>query len=125
MTANANQPLLKVLLRKRVIVDDGLAFDAEREIELPIAPFVGLELFNAFWVPPGCDDPEDVIEMVGFNLKASRIECYLRMDDFRPEASGSDQWTEQDARERYRDWTLTQDDLGNPKNLGSETNGEL
>src|SRR5260221_6335180 len=66
MTANANQPLLKVLLRKRVIVDDGLAFDAEREIELPIAPFVGLELFNAFWVPPGCDDPEDVIEMVGF-----------------------------------------------------------
>lgn len=35
---------MKVTLHKRVIVNDSVAFDAEREVDLPLAPFVGLRV---------------------------------------------------------------------------------
>ena len=103
-----------VILCKRVIVTDDLAFDAEREVRLPIPPFVGLCLYNDERVPRGCDPSEDHIEMVAYDLKTGRILCYLPVSDFRPESSGSDDWTEEDVREYYRDWKLERDDLRKP-----------
>lgn len=113
---------MKVTLHKRVIVADGVAFDAEREIDLPLAPFVGLRLYGAQWVPKGCDPSEDPIKEVGYDLPSGKLLCYLRHDDFRPEASGSADWTEDDIREHYRDWKLTREPLGGPP-VDPERNG--
>jgi len=110
MTTKATGAAFKVLLKKRVIVEDGLVFDAEREITLPVQPFVGLDLYNSEWHPPGCDESEDRIESIGYDLKTGRVICYLPIDDYRPESSGCDDWTEKDVRQYYRDWTLTRDE---------------
>ena len=105
---------MKVTLHKRVIVSDDLAFDAEREIDLPISPFVGLRVYGAEWRPKGCDPSADPIEAVGYDLPAGRVLCYLRPGDFRPETSGSDDWMEEDVRQHYRNWKLTREEFGWP-----------
>jgi hypothetical protein len=114
MTTNQNTPV-PVLLRQRMIVADGLVFDAKREVTLPIQPFVGLTLYNTSMQPIGCDLSENAIERVAYDLKTGRVICYLPIDDYRPESSGSDDWTEKDVRERYRAWTLKRDENCKPK----------
>jgi hypothetical protein len=101
--------MVTVILRKRVIVTDGLVFEAEREVSLPIQPFVGLQLYNTEWRTPGCDQSEDSIEEIAYDFKTGRLLCYLPHDDFRPDSSGSDDWTEEDVRQRYRDWKIDPD----------------
>jgi hypothetical protein len=109
MSLDATPGMLKLLLRQRVIVADGLVFDAEREVALPIAPFVGLLLYNTHWRPPDCDESEEPIEKIAYDLKTGHLVCYLPDDDYRPESSGSDDWTEQEVGEYYRDWVLQPD----------------
>lgn len=109
MAPKGTNPTLTVCVCRRIVVNDRLLFSAEREIELPIAPFVGLQLFNLVAEPPGCDESDDSIEAVGFDLHTGQIICYLDLDDYRPEASGSDDWTVEDVKDRYRDWTLKQE----------------
>src|SRR6266542_158248 len=104
MTTKANKATLKVLLQKRVILAKGLIFEAERELDLPIQPFVGLTLYNTEWCPPGCDESEDGIKEIAYDLKTGRILCYLPIDDFREE--DNNYWTEERVRQRYRAWTL-------------------
>jgi hypothetical protein len=103
-----------VILCKRLIVTDDLVFDAEREVRLPIPPFVGLRLDNSERVPEGCDASKDHIEEVAYDLRTGRILCRLANGDYRPASSGSDDWTEEDVREQYRDWRLERDYLGKP-----------
>lgn len=112
---NSNQAMTKVFLCKRVIVTDDIIFDAERELDLPVPPVAGMRLYNTEWRPPGCDDSEDQIEEIGYDHKTGRVLCFLPADDFRAEASGWDGWTEEDARKRYRDWTLKRDKRLMPK----------
>ena len=100
MNTNENG-MIRVVLRKRIILSDHVTFDAEREVGLPIAPFVGLHLYNDRWVPPGCDGIDEPIEEVGVDLRSGRTLCYLPTDDYRPESSGSSDWTEDDVRQRY------------------------
>ena len=102
MTTDANKAMLKVILRKRIIVADDFVFDAEREVDLPIPPFVGLQLYNTEWQMPGVDESEDHIEAIGYDLTMGRVLCYLPVTDFRPERSGSDDWTEEEVRQIYR-----------------------
>ena len=109
MITNRNQNA-PVLLRRRVILTHGLIFDAQREVILPIQPFVGLTLYNATWSPPDSDDSEDRIEEIAYDLKSGRLICYLRRDDYRPESSGSNDWIEDDVIEHYRDWTLQREE---------------
>jgi hypothetical protein len=99
---------MKAILRKRVIVSDQLIFDAEREMELPIPPFVGLRLNDTESKTRGGDESEDLVEMVACNPNTGQVYCYLPHDDFRPESSGG-HWTEEDVRECYRDWAITPD----------------
>jgi hypothetical protein len=106
MICDRNNSMFKVVLLKHVIVTDSLAFDAEREPTLPIPPFVGLSLHNTDVVPPNCDEGEDVIEEIACDLKSGRTICFLPDEDYRPESSGCNDWTEQDVRQHYRDWTL-------------------
>ncbi len=106
MISKANAPALTVVLHQRVVMADGLAFDAQREVSLPIQPFVGLCLYNTLWCPPDCDANEEPIEKIAYDLKTGRVFCFLRVHDYRPESSGSDYWTEDEVREYYRDWTL-------------------
>ena len=106
MSTNAKRATRTVLLHRRVIVANALIFQAEREVRLPIEPFVGLRLYNTEWRPPGCDENEDRIKEIAYDLKTGRVLCYLPTDDYRAESSGSDEWTEEDVRQRYRDWTL-------------------
>jgi hypothetical protein len=101
--------VIPVVLQKRVIVHDGLVFDAERELHLPVPPCVGMLLYNTEWRPPDCGESEDRVEQIGFDAATGKVYCYLPLNDFRPEFSGSDGWTEEDARDRYQDWTLTRD----------------
>jgi hypothetical protein len=110
MITKQKAPVLKVLLRQRVIVEDGLVFDAEREATLAVQPFVGLWLYNTVCPPPGCDESGEPIEEMAYDLKTGRVICYLPIDDYRPESSGCDDWTEKDVRQYYRDWTLTRDE---------------
>jgi hypothetical protein len=114
--------MLKVILRRRVIVEDGVVFDAEREVSLPVAPFVGLRLYNTERVPEGCDESEDPIKEVACDLKTGRIFCYLPVADFRPESSGS-QWAEEDVREEYLDWKLGRDHRVKPPSGGEKRSG--
>ena len=107
--------MIRVVLRKRIIVSDHVIFDAEREVGLPIAPFVGLRLYNDQWVPPGCDGSDEPIEEVAVDLQSGRTFCYLPNDDYRPEISGSPDWTEDDVRQHYRDWQLRRDSVGRPR----------
>src|SRR5437763_621066 len=100
------QGRIRVLLHKRVVLADDIVFDAERELELPIPPSVGMALFNTEWRPPRSDDSEDHIESIGYDAKTARISCFLPPDDFRLEQSGSNEWTEKHVRDRYRYWTL-------------------
>jgi hypothetical protein len=106
MTTGENKAMFIVVLHKRVILKDGLTFDAEREVSLPIAPFVGLHLYHAEWVTPGCDESDDDIEKIAFDLKTGQLICYLPEADYRPEHSGCDDWTEEEMRQHYRDWNL-------------------
>ena len=62
MITKHNAPALTVLLRQRVIIAERLVFDAEREVTLPIQPFIGLHLYNTTWVLPGSDESEEQIE---------------------------------------------------------------
>jgi hypothetical protein len=94
--------MIKVLLQRCIIVDDGHVFDAEREVELSIDPFPGLLLYKTEWGEP------DVVEEVASDLKSGRVLCVLPCGDFRRESSGGD-WTEDDIREIFQDWTLTLD----------------
>jgi hypothetical protein len=111
--------MLKVTLCKRIIVNDDLILEAERDVELPIHPFIGLVLYNTEWNPPDCDDSEDEIEFIAWDLKTNSVHCYLPLVDFRPESSGG-QWPEEDIRERFQDWRLQRDiPIGRP----SEQNG--
>jgi len=103
-----------VLLRRRVVVMEGLAFDAEREVALPIQPFVGLVLHDTRWIPPGCEGNECKVEEVAYDLKTGQLICYLPKADYRPEESGCD-WTEDQVREHYQDWKLTRDEMCRPK----------
>jgi hypothetical protein len=112
MSPKGTNPTLKVRVCRRIIAADGLFFSAEREIELPMAPFVGLQLFNLVSEPPGCEESDDSIEAVGFDLHTRQIRCYLELDDYRAAASGSDDWTVEDVKDRYRDWTLKQEEPG-------------
>lgn len=98
-----------VLLHKRVIVSDALVFDAEREVSLPLAPFVGLCLYNTESRPPDGDESEDWIEEIAWDLKTGRVICYLRDDDYRAASSGSLSWTEKEVRRRLQGWSLTPD----------------
>lgn len=104
-----------VLLYKRVIVSDSLVFDAEREVSLPFLPFVGLRLFNTEWRPPDCDESEDWVEAILYDLKTGQVICELRADDYRPKRSGAcgggngSGLSEGDVRRRLRGWTLTPD----------------
>jgi hypothetical protein len=100
--------MIKVVLQKRIIVDDGHVFDAEREVELPIDPFPGLRLYSTEWTAPDWDESEDTVEEVATDLKSGRILCILTCGDFRRESSGGD-WTEDDVRELFQNWTLTRD----------------
>src|SRR5712691_8776979 len=98
--------MFKVILRTRVIVTDDLVFKAEREVRLPIPPFVGLHLYNSEWRFPGCEESEDHIREIAYNLKTKQLICYLPTHDFRYESSGSEDWTEKDVRDYYQDWKL-------------------
>ena len=68
-----------------------------------------------FTLALGCDEAEESVERVAYDLKTGRVICYLPIDDYRPESSGSDDWTEKEVRERYRDWTLKRDESCKPK----------
>jgi hypothetical protein len=106
MTTDENKAMFSVILHKQVIVSDDLVFKAEREVSLPIPPFVGLNLYNTDWAPEGCDESDDIIEEIGYDLKTGRLICFLPKEDYRPESSGIDDWTEEDIRQHYRDWKL-------------------
>jgi hypothetical protein len=113
MTAKQNAPV-PIVLRRRVIIEDGLVFDAEREVTVPIQPFVGLVFYNILRTPPGCDDSEERVEEVAYDLKTGQVICYLDIDDYRPESSGCDDWTEAEVRDYYGDWTLKRDETCRP-----------
>jgi hypothetical protein len=110
MITKQNATVQKVLLRQRVIVDDGLVFDAEREVTLLIQPFIGLWLYNILWHPPGSEESDEPIEEMSYDLKTGQVVCYLPRTDYRPESSGCE-WTEADVRQCYQDWTLTRDEI--------------
>ena len=112
---------VSVILRQRVIVDDSLVFDAERQVTFPIQPFVGLVLYNALRTPPGCDANEEHVAEVAYDLSTGEVICYLGIDDYRPESSGCGDWTEEDVREYYVDWTLKRDETIRPT---AERNGD-
>lgn len=120
MAAHRREPV-PVLLRQRVIVADHLVFDAERELALPIEPFAGLILYGTHRKPPGCDPSEEHVEEIAYDLDTDRVICYLPTDDYRPESSGSDDWTEEDVWAEYRDWKLTRDE---PRTRRPERNGQ-
>jgi hypothetical protein len=122
MLTDANQPMLPVTLSQRVILADGVVFDAEREVGLPIPPFVGLQLYNTHWRSPGDDESEEPIEAMAYDLKTGRLVCYLPVDDYRAESIGSADWTEDDVRERYQDWVLQPDKVPKARGEG-EWNG--
>jgi hypothetical protein len=42
---------------------------AEREVTLPIEPYVGLVLYNSHWRPDGCDESQEHIEEIAFDFK--------------------------------------------------------
>jgi hypothetical protein len=94
-----------VFLRKRIIVSDNVIFQAEREVKLPISPCVGIRLYNTEWQAPGCDESEDRIEAIAYDLKTGRTHCYLSTADFRPEKSDA-VWSEDDVRALFQDWKL-------------------
>jgi hypothetical protein len=99
---------MRVTLHKQVVVSDHLAFDAEREVVLPMPPFAGMRLYGI-----ECDsigEAEDVIDAIGCDLPTGRVSCYLPVDDLRPEFSVG-VWTEEEIRERYQDWVLTPDEF--------------
>ena len=106
MTSKTNPAIFKVVLHQRVILSSDLIFEAERELDLPIPPFNGMRLCSTEWSPPDWDQSEEVIDMVYYNLKTGNVECFLPINDFREESSGSDDWTEEEVREKYRDWKL-------------------
>jgi hypothetical protein len=101
---------VRVLLCKRVVASDRLAFDAEREVELPFAPFVGLRLYETERVFLGSDPSEDTIREVAVDPTTGQIYCYFDVDDFRYEESGG-HWSEKEVRQCYQDWTLKDDVL--------------
>ena len=109
--SNVGAGQFPVVLCQRVIFSDELIWDAEREVHLPIQPFVGLVLLNCEWKPPDFDQSEDPIEHVFCDLKTGRVCCYLPISDYRYESSGCDDWREDEVRERYQGWTLTRDFL--------------
>ena len=112
---------LRVILRQRVIVDDDLVFNAKREVNLPIEPFVGLVLVNTLW-RPGLGDPSEYpIDSIDYDLATGEITCYLPNDDYRYESSGYDDWTENDVRKRFRDWALERVPLRKPRLSRTET----
>jgi len=122
MTTNGNQTMQKFVFIKRVVMSDKLVFDAERELALPIQPFVGMHLYNTEWRPPDCDESDDEIEEIAYDVNTGRVFCYLPVDDFRPE-SGDDEWTEEEVLEHYRDWTIKRERFDEPPNGWSERNG--
>jgi hypothetical protein len=99
----------RVVLHQRVIVDDDNVFRAEREMVLPFPPFVGLTLLQAEALPAGCDPSEDSIREVAYDVATGEVSCYLPCQDYRPEQSGSDDWTEEEIRGYYKDWKLVRD----------------
>jgi hypothetical protein len=123
MATGENQATYKVTLRQRVVLADGCVYDAERELCLPIQPFVGLRLYRTEWSPPDWDGSEEPIEEIAYDLSTGRIFCYLSVVDFRPESSGSDNWTEEDVREKFRDWTLKRDETIRPEKSRKPTKG--
>lgn len=123
MKSKAKNATLTVVLRKRIILTDDIIFDAEREVRLPIQPFVGLRLYNSEYRPRGFDESEDRIDAIAYDFKTHQVICYFQLDDFREEASGADDWTEEEVRDYHRDWTLTQDDLGKKRKARSGTKG--
>ena len=89
-----------------MIVNDDLIFNAEHDVDLPIAPCIGLQLYNSEWRPAGFDESEVRIKEVAYDLKTGSLICYLPCDDFRYEASGCSDWTEKEVREYFRHWAL-------------------
>jgi hypothetical protein len=59
---------------------------------------------KAMCVVPCCYEHDHGIEWIAYDLKTGRIICYLPIDDYRPEISGSHDWTEEDVLEHYGDW---------------------
>ncbi len=100
--------MFKILLHKRIIVADGLILEAERELNLPIPPCIGLRLYSTEWTPPGCDDNEDIVDQIAWDVRTGRLHCLLPLADYRPERSGS-HWAESDIRELFQDWTVRQE----------------
>ena len=47
---------MKVTLHKRIVVSNYLALDAEREVNLPLPPFVGLRLYGIKWDDDEAED---------------------------------------------------------------------
>jgi hypothetical protein len=109
-----------VILRQRVIINDGLVFDAEREVTLPIEPFVGMVLYNPYKSLFDPAEDEMPIEEIACYLKTGQVFCYLPIDDFRPESSGS-RWAEEDVLKRFQDWKLKRDERCRPAH---ERNGQ-
>src|SRR5260370_25551524 len=100
MTATTMRTSVKVILKQRVIVSGRLVFEAEREVRLPIQPFVGLVLYHVDWHPPGCDDGEEVVEQIAYDLKNGHLICYFDIHDFRFKASVG-HWPAKWIRERF------------------------
>jgi hypothetical protein len=114
MAARSRTAAYRIVLYKRVIVADGVVYEAERKLDLPIAPFIGLQLLNTERVPPGCDPSDDEIKEIAYDAKTGCLWCYLRYDDFRIEASGS-HWTEKEALAHFKDWTLKREEPLTPR----------
>jgi hypothetical protein len=100
----------RILLRRRVILTDIVAFEVEREVDLPLPPFVDLRLENSVWSPPGCDESEDEIQEIAYDLNSGQILCFLEVDDYRPQSSGNSGWTEAKVRQHYQQWAVKRDE---------------
>jgi hypothetical protein len=113
---------MKVTMHKCVTVSGHVAFDAERDVDLPVSPFVGMRVYGAVWALNGCDRSDDPIEEVGCDLPSGKMLCDLRRGDYHLAASGRDDWTEEEVRKHYRDWKLSPEESG-PPSVGPERNG--
>lgn len=89
---------MRVVLLQMLTLSDKKFFCATRQIDLPMAPFVGMVILNPYL---SCADAfEEPITEICYDLETGNLLCVLKS------RACSEYYSDDEVREMYKDWSL-------------------